>query len=63
MFNHRSRRLDYPQLVAAHDALSIILLRYPHPINEQNVNGSNDEAAGTAIGGDDVGTKLWWDKF
>ena len=57
------RRLDYPQLQPAHDALSPIPLRYPYPVNEQNVNRVNFEAAATAIGGDEVDTKLWWDKF
>jgi hypothetical protein len=57
------RRLDYPQLLPAHDALSAIPLRYPYPVNEQNVNRANFEAASTAIGGDEVDTKLWWDKF
>jgi hypothetical protein len=57
------RRLDYPQLEAAHDAFSDIPVRYPYPVNEQNVNRINFEAASTAIGGDDVSTKLWWDIF
>ena len=57
------RRLDYPQLTPAVDAVSVIPLRYPYPVNEQNVNRANYEAAAAAIGGDDVGTKLWWDKF
>jgi len=57
------RRLDYPQLEEAHDALSAIPLRYPYPVNEQNVNRANYEAAAAAIGGDEVTTKLWWDKF
>jgi hypothetical protein len=57
------RRLDYPQLLPAHDALSDIPLRYPYPVNEQNVNTANYEAAAQAIGGDEVDTKLWWDKF
>jgi hypothetical protein len=57
------RRLDYPHLLPAHDALSDIPLRYPYPVNEQNVNTENYDAASTAIGGDDVTTKLWWDKF
>ena len=38
-------------------------LRYPYPVNEQNVNRENYEAAAAAIGGDLVSTKLWWDKF
>jgi hypothetical protein len=57
------RRLDYPQLDPAHEALSDIPVRFPYPVNEQNVNRANFEAAGEAIGGDDVSTKLWWDKF
>jgi len=57
------RRLDYPQLLPAHDALSDIPVRYPYPVNEQNVNTGNYDDAATAIGGDDVTTMLWWDKF
>ncbi len=57
------RRLDAPHLDPAVDAQSDIPLRYPYPVNEQNVNGSNYEAAAAAIGGDLVETKLWWDKF
>jgi len=38
-------------------------LRYPYPVNEQNVNRENYEAAAAAIGGDMVETRLWWDKF
>jgi hypothetical protein len=57
------RRLDYPQLQPSFDALSDIPLRYPYPVNEQNVNRINYEQAAAAIGGDDVSTMLWWDKF
>lgn len=57
------RRLDYPQLTAPATALSAIPLRYTYPIPEQNVNTANYNAASTAIGGDDVTTKLFWDKF
>ena len=57
------RRLDYPHLDPAVDAQSEIPLRYPYPVNEQNVNRLNYEAAAAAIGGDLVETKLWWDKF
>jgi hypothetical protein len=55
------RKYDYPQLDPASDALSDIPVRYPYPVNEQNVNTENYEAASAAIGGDDVTTKLWWD--
>ncbi|RYY55438.1 MAG: SusD/RagB family nutrient-binding outer membrane lipoprotein [Chitinophagaceae bacterium] len=57
------RRLDYPQLEEAADALSGIPVRYPYPVNEQLVNRPNFEAAAAAIGGDFVETKLWFDKF
>jgi hypothetical protein len=57
------RKFDYPQLTPASEALSDIPLRYPYPVNEQNVNTENYNAAATAIGGDEVATKLWWDKF
>jgi hypothetical protein len=57
------RKFDYPQLSPAHDALSDIPLRYPYPVNEQNVNTANWEEAASAIGGDDVSTQLWWDVF
>jgi hypothetical protein len=57
------RRLDYPQLTPAVDAVSVIPLRFTYPINEQNVNTANYNAASSAIGGDDVGTKLFWNIF
>jgi hypothetical protein len=58
------RRLDYPQLEPAADANpQIIPVRYPYPVNEQNVNTSNYNAAADAIGGDGIDTKLWFDKF
>ena len=57
------RRLDYPQLEDAADALSGIPVRYYYPVNEQLVNRPNFEAAAAAIGGDKVETKLWFDKF
>lgn len=57
------RRLDYPQLQPAVDAVSGIPVRFTYPINEQNVNTGNYDAASSAIGGDLVETKLFWDKF
>jgi hypothetical protein len=56
------RMLDFPLLVAPVDALSDIPVRYPFPIEEQTLNGANYTAASAAIGGDDVSTKLFWDK-
>jgi hypothetical protein len=57
------RRLDYPPLPPPTLALSPTPVRYPYPVNEQNVNRVNYEAASAAIGGDLVTTKLWWDKY
>jgi hypothetical protein len=57
------RKFDYPQLTPASEALSDIPLRYPYPVNEQNVNTENYNAAAAAIGGDEVATKLWWDEL
>ncbi len=36
--------------------------RYTFPINEQTLNGTNYSAAKSAMGGDALSTKLWWDK-
>lgn len=55
------RRFDYPVLIPGPDASSDIPVRYPYPVNEQNVNTKNWEQAAKAIGGDEVDTKLWWD--
>ena len=57
------RRLDQPRLVAPSNALSVIPLRLTYPRAEGNLNKANVEAAGVSIGGDAVGTKLFWDKF
>jgi hypothetical protein len=57
------RRLDYPVLVAPTHAISGFPTRFTYPILEQNINTSNYNAAATAIGGDVVTTKLFWDKF
>jgi hypothetical protein len=56
------RKLDFPLLVAPPDALSPLPLRFTYPIEEQTLNGDNWKAASTAIGGDAVDTKLFWDK-
>jgi hypothetical protein len=55
------RRLDYPELAPAYRALSAIPLRFTYPVNEQNYNTTNYNAAANAIGGDEVETPLWWD--
>lgn len=58
------RRFDYPRLNLP-DGMSYsdIPVRYTYPIDEQNLNKANYDAASAAIGGDKVSTKLYWDKF
>ncbi|WP_196885248.1 SusD/RagB family nutrient-binding outer membrane lipoprotein [Aureivirga sp. CE67] len=57
------RRLDYPMLVAPDGAqVDIVPTRYTYPINEQTLNPQNYQAASSAIGGDLLTTKLFWDK-
>jgi len=55
------RRLDQPALEAPESALSEFPVRFLYPVKEQNVNQPNYEAASTAIGGDLVTTRLFWD--
>lgn len=57
------RRLDYPQLEAPPSAISVYPVRYTYPATEPNLNKANYDAASSSIGGDEVGTKLFWDKF
>lgn len=57
------RRLDYPVLTAPSTARSGFPNRLTYPTNEQTLNGGNYTAAASAIGGDRVETKLFWDKF
>lgn len=55
------RRLDYPQLTAPATATSGYPKRFTYPVTEQNLNRLNYEQASTAIGGDEVETRLFWD--
>lgn len=55
------RRLKFPTLTPATGALSVIPRRFTYPIKEQNINGVNYNAAASRIGGDNVGTRLFWD--
>lgn len=57
------RRLDYPILTKPIDAQTGFPVRYTYPITEQTLNGTNYEAAASAIGGDAPETQLFWDKF
>ncbi len=58
------RRLDYPVLTAP-DAIPAaegkVPTRLTYPINEQTVNGASWSAASSAIGGDKLTTKIFWD--
>nr|WP_294785306.1 SusD/RagB family nutrient-binding outer membrane lipoprotein [uncultured Flavobacterium sp.] len=61
-----TRRLNFPALVAPSNADASangqIPSRMAYPIREQTLNASNYSAAATAIGGDKLKTKLFWDK-
>lgn len=61
------RRLDYPILsapaTAVANAENKVPVRMTYPVREQSVNSTNWESASTAIGGDKLTTKLFWDKF
>lgn len=57
------RRLDSPKMnVAATSGLNVPT-RFTYPTAERNLNGANNSAAATAIGGDKLDTKLFWDKY
>lgn len=57
------RRLDYPQLPPPADPVTDFPVRYTYPVQEQNLNTEKWSNAASAIGGDKVTTKLFWDKF
>ena len=61
------RRLDYPALVApataSANADGVVPRRFTYPIGEQTLNPASYTAAASAIGGDKLATKLFWDKF
>lgn len=59
------RRFDVPSLVAPPENVTdgIIPVRFTYPVNEQTLNSENYQSAASAVGGDVVGTKLFWDKF
>ncbi len=57
------RRLDFPILPLAVDAVTTAIpTRFTYPVFEQTLNAANYAAAAAAIGGDDLTTKLWFDK-
>jgi hypothetical protein len=61
------RRLDFPVLQAPATAINNaggkVPVRMAYPVLEQQVNNTNYTAASTAIGGDLLTTKIFWDKF
>lgn len=61
------RRLDYPALVAPSTASAsadgVVPRRFNYPIGEQTLNPDSYTSAASAIGGDKLATKLFWDKF
>jgi hypothetical protein len=40
----------------------LVPVRLMYPSLEQSVNGSNYQSAAQSIGGDDINTRVWWDK-
>ena len=59
------RRLDYPifELAPTIDSYDQIPVRFTYPVNEQTLNADNYKAAASAIGGDQLTTKIFWDKY
>ena len=56
------RRLDFPVLIAPADAEeSEVPTRLTYPAREETLNATNVENASTAIGGNTLTTKLFWD--
>jgi hypothetical protein len=58
------RRLDFP--ILNHPPLTPynnIPKRFTYPVNEQTLNKDNYTKASSAVGGDLLTTKLFWDKF
>lgn len=59
-----SRRLDYPNFVNPPNSLvDGVPVRMPYSDQEYVLNLANVTAAASAIGGDDVTTKLFWDIY
>jgi len=61
------RRLDFPVLAVPTTANAAaegrVPVRMTYPVREQTLNPTNYNAAATAIGGDKLSTKIFWDKF
>ncbi|MCC9071793.1 SusD/RagB family nutrient-binding outer membrane lipoprotein [Flavobacterium sp. F-65] len=61
-----TRRLNFPVLTPPSNADAAaegkVPSRMAYPIREQTLNATNYNAAATAIGGDKLSTKIFWDK-
>jgi hypothetical protein len=59
------RRLDYPilNIPPSITQYNQIPKRFTYPVNEQTLNKTNYQSASTAIGGDLLTTRIFWDKF
>jgi hypothetical protein len=56
------RRLDFPVLTAPADAdVNQVPTRYTYPAREETLNATNNAAASSAIGGNTLTTKIFWD--
>ena len=56
------RMYDAPAMNLADIAATVPPNRYTYPTTEYSVNTANVEAAGSAMGGDDLFSKVFWDK-
>lgn len=56
------RKFDAPTLNQAAGTDQGVPLRYTYPVNEQNLNFAQYEAAASAIGGDEMSTPVFWDQ-
>lgn len=57
------RKHDVPSLPMPENAYTEFPVRYTYSVDEQNINVNNYNSASAAIGGDEVTTKLFFDKF
>ena len=58
------RRLDFPALAVpttTYNNLTVVPKRYSYPSNEQTLNSANVSAASSAIGGNTLSNKIFWD--
>ncbi len=57
------RRTGYPMITPGPDNVNgdMVPVRYLYPSSEQALNNDNYQAAATAIGGDNLNSKGWWE--